>query len=77
MKIGGVNAFHSAKGSTYSFGFFMALFGHLKLNPFGFRRSIFFKSDNFHAKKMSKMGGTEIKNICHFDLNRFCAKNFS
>ena len=55
----------------------MAIFGHLKLNPFGLGEAFFFKSDNFHAKKKSKMGGTEIGNICHFDLNRFCAKNFS
>ena len=77
MKIGGVNAFHSAKGSTYSFGFFMAIFGHLKLNPFGLGEASFSKVTTFTPKKCQKMGGTEIGNICHFDLNRFCAKNFS
>ena len=54
MKIGGVNAFHSAKGSTYSFGFFMAVFGHLKLNPFGLGEASFSKVTTFTPKKCQK-----------------------
>jgi hypothetical protein len=55
----------------------MAIFGHLKLNPFGLEEASFSKVTTFTPKKCQKMGGTEIGNVCHSDLNRFFAKNFS